>query len=80
MPASFAELVRACGAGPVADLGCGPGRVTAHLGDLGVDALGTDLSPAMVAEARSRHPELRFDEGDLTALDLPDGALGGLVA
>ncbi|OKK23322.1 hypothetical protein AMK09_08605 [Streptomyces sp. CB02488] len=27
----FAETVRTAGLGPVADLGCGPGRVTAYL-------------------------------------------------
>jgi hypothetical protein len=31
MLAGFAELVRANGAGPVADVGCGPGRVTGYL-------------------------------------------------
>lgn len=75
---AFAELVR--GAGPVADLGCGPGRVAAHLRDLGVDVFGVDLSPAMVAVARRAHPGLRFEEGSMTALDLADGALGGIVA
>jgi hypothetical protein len=30
MLGTFAELVRANGGGPVADLGCGPGRVTAQ--------------------------------------------------
>ena len=44
----FAELVEADGNGPVADLGCGPGRVTAHLRALGSDPFGVDLSPAMV--------------------------------
>lgn len=29
--AAFAELVKNSGGGPVADLGCGPGRVTGHL-------------------------------------------------
>jgi SAM-dependent methyltransferase len=80
MLAAFAELVLADGGAPVADLGCGPGRVTAHLHTLGVDAFGIDLSPAMVAEARRRHPALRFEEGSLAALDLADGALGGIVA
>ncbi|MFE2427168.1 class I SAM-dependent DNA methyltransferase [Streptomyces sp. NPDC059373] len=80
MLAAFAELVQAGDLGPVADLGCGPGRVTAHLASLGLDAFGVDLSPAMVAEARRRHPELRFDEGSITALDLKDGVLGGIVA
>jgi SAM-dependent methyltransferase len=80
MLAAFAELVRATGAGPVADIGCGPGRVTAHLHSLGVDAFGIDLSPAMVAVARRGHPGLRFDVGTMSALDLPDGALAGVVA
>jgi SAM-dependent methyltransferase len=80
MLAAFAELVQTAGAGPVADLGCGPGRVTAHLHSLGLTAFGVDLSPGMVAVARRAHPDLRFDEGSLTALDLTDGALGGIVA
>jgi SAM-dependent methyltransferase len=80
MLAAFAELVLADGGAPVADLGCGPGRVTAHLHTLGVDAFGIDLSPAMVAEARRRHPGLHFEEGSLAALDLADGAVGGIVA
>lgn len=35
MLTAFAELVQASGLGPVADLGCGPGKVTAHLAGLG---------------------------------------------
>ncbi|MEV1290151.1 class I SAM-dependent methyltransferase [Micromonospora sp. NPDC049679] len=78
--AAFAELVQAGGGGPVADLGCGPGRVTAHLHSVGLTAFGVDLSPAMVAVARRTYPELRFDEGSMTALDLTDDILGGIVA
>lgn len=66
--------------GPVADLGCGPGRVTAHLSGLGLSVFGVDLSPAMVALARRTYPELRFEEGSMTGLDLPDASLGGIVA
>lgn len=80
MLAAFAEVVRAAGAGPVADVGCGPGRVTAHLHSLGLPVFGVDLSPAMVALARRMHPGLRFDEGSIGALDVADGALGGIVA
>jgi SAM-dependent methyltransferase len=80
MLAAFAELVLAGGAGPVGDLGCGPGRVTAHLDSLGLSAFGIDLSPEMVAVARRTYPGLRFDEGSMTALDLPDGGLSGIVA
>jgi trans-aconitate methyltransferase len=61
--AAFAELVLADGGGPVADLGCGPGRVTTHLHALGLDAFGVDLSPEMVAVARRSYPDLRFEAG-----------------
>ncbi|MEU8269392.1 class I SAM-dependent methyltransferase [Sphaerisporangium sp. NPDC049002] len=80
MLAGFAELVRADDAGPVADIGCGPGRVAAHLHALGLSVFGIDLSPRMIALARREHPGLRFDEGSMLALDLPDGTLGGIVA
>jgi SAM-dependent methyltransferase len=50
--AAFAECVPA---GPVADVGCGPGHVTAHLASLGLEVCGIDLSPGMVEEGRVRH-------------------------
>lgn len=55
--ALLADMVQAAGGGgPVADVGCGPGHVTAHLHGLGVDAFGVDLSPAMIDVARRDHP------------------------
>ena len=80
MLASFAELVRDAGAGPVADIGCGTGRVTSHLNGLGLPVFGIDLSPQMVAVARQSYPGLRFEVGSMLALDLPDAALGGVLA
>jgi SAM-dependent methyltransferase len=77
--AAFAELVTAAGIGPVADVGCGPGRVTAHLASLGLTVFGVDLSSEMVAIARRAHPHLRFEEGSITALNLPESTLGGIV-
>ena len=76
----FADLVRAAGEGPVADVGCGSGRITAFLRGLGLDAFGIDLSPAMVDVARRDHPGLRFDVGSMTDLDLADASTAGLVA
>ncbi|MFJ5985859.1 class I SAM-dependent DNA methyltransferase [Lentzea sp. NPDC092896] len=76
MLAAFAELTD----GPVADLGCGPGHLTAHLRSLGLDVFGLDLSPAMIAIAREAHPDLRFEVGSMAALDVEDGALGGILA
>lgn len=65
---------------PVADLGCGPGHLTAHLNRLGLDAFGIDLSSEMIGLARQAHPGLRFEEGSMTALDIEDGTLGGILA
>ena len=78
--ALFTELVRDAGGGPVADVGCGPGYVTSHLHDAGVDAFGIDLSPEMIAIARRDYPHLRFEVGTMTDLDLADGSVGGIVA
>jgi SAM-dependent methyltransferase len=67
--ALFADSVRVAGGGPVADVGCGPGEVTAHLHELGVDAFGVDLSPGMIDVARRDHPGLRFEVGSMTDLN-----------
>jgi SAM-dependent methyltransferase len=74
----FAELV--AGRGDVCDLGCGPGHVARFLHDAGVPISGIDLSPGMVEQARRLNPTLAFRVGDMLALDLPDGALAGIVA
>jgi SAM-dependent methyltransferase len=74
----FAEEVR--GAGPVVELGCGPGHVARHLHDRGVDVSGVDLSPRMVAEARRLHPAIPFRQGDMLALDVEPGSLAGVVS
>lgn len=74
----FAELVE--GDGPVADLGCGPGRTTARLAALGLPMFGVDLSESMLAIARRENPGLRFEQGSMLELDLPDGALAGALS
>ncbi|MEU8344374.1 class I SAM-dependent methyltransferase [Spirillospora sp. NPDC048832] len=76
----FAELVRAIGGGPVLDVGCGPGHTTALLRELGADASGIDLSPAMIEIARREHPGARFEVGSMTDLDVADGSLAGVLA
>ncbi|GAA2910211.1 methyltransferase [Actinoplanes cyaneus] len=78
--ALFADLVGAAGGGPVADIGCGPGHVSAHLRTLGVDAFGIDLSPTMIDIARREHPGLRFEVGSMTALQLGEASVTGLLA
>ena len=73
---AFASLT----AGPVADIGCGPGHLTAYLRERGVDAFGIDLSPTMIDVARREYPGLRFDVGSMLSLELKDESLGGVLA
>ncbi|MFF9013102.1 class I SAM-dependent methyltransferase [Streptomyces sp. NPDC014870] len=79
---AFAEMAAGTARlGPVADVGCGPGKVAAYLAERGVaDVFGVDLSPAMVREARQAYPELPFVVGSMTALPVADHALGGVLA
>jgi len=62
--------------GPVIEVGCGPGHVTAYLADAGADATGLDLSPGMVEEARRRFPDGDYQVGDLRRLMRPTSATG----
>ena len=74
---AFAEEVG--GLGPVLDVGCGPGHVSAHLAARGVEVRGVDLSPGMVELARRAYPHVRFDVASATALDLAPSSLGGVL-
>ncbi|WP_446665820.1 class I SAM-dependent methyltransferase [Flexivirga sp. B27] len=73
----FADDVRDLG--PVLDVGCGPGTVTAYLAERGVDVSGIDLSPQMIANARRLHSECRFEVGSWTELDLAPASYGGIL-
>ena len=61
---------------PVVEVGSGPGHVTAYLADRGAEAMGVDLSPAMVSEARRRFPGRSFEVGDLRRLTRPATSSG----
>ncbi|GGW63327.1 methyltransferase [Streptomyces galilaeus] len=76
--ALYAELVGV--GGKVADLGCGPGRVTGHLASLGLSMSGLDLSESMLAVARRENPGLRFERGSMLELGHEDGSLDGVVS
>lgn len=63
----------------ICDLGCGRGDLTAMLAARWPDAevTGVDLSPAMLADARARFPEIDWVEGDLA--DWTPGAPADLI-
>ncbi|WP_376088608.1 class I SAM-dependent DNA methyltransferase [Roseomonas sp. CCTCC AB2023176] len=71
---------RMAGRGPVADLGCGPGHVTAFLAAQGVEVVGIDLSPGMIGQARGAHPGLAFEVAEMRDLGADPGRFAGAVA
>jgi ubiquinone/menaquinone biosynthesis C-methylase UbiE len=61
----------------VLDMGCGTGRFTVPMAELGAEVTGFDLSPSMLAQlhatARDRGQEVETCEGDMAHLPFDDG-------
>lgn len=55
----------------VLDAGCGPGRVGAHLHEVGHVVVGVDVDPVLIAAAEHDHPGPTWLVADLAELDLP---------
>jgi SAM-dependent methyltransferase len=53
----------------VLDAGCGTGRVTIRLAELGYDCVGVDLDPSMLAVAQKGAPGLPWIRADLAGFD-----------
>jgi SAM-dependent methyltransferase len=62
------------------DVGCGEGRVTRDLKELGHRVVGLDASETMVAAARDADPSGDYLVADAAALPLPDGQTDLVVA
>jgi len=73
----FAAVVH--GLGPVLDVGCGPGNLTAYLAERGLDVSGVDLSARMIEHARRLHPDQQFAVASATDLNLADSSYGGIL-
>jgi SAM-dependent methyltransferase len=54
----------------VLDAGCGTGRVAIELARRGVDVVGVDVDPSMLATARKAAPGIDWYEHDLSTFDL----------
>lgn len=65
-----ATFVEALGPRSVLDAGCGTGRVAIELARRGIDVVGVDLDPVMLAAARRKAPQLDWVEGDLATVEL----------
>lgn len=62
------------------DIGCGEGRLTRHLKQLGHRIVGVDASPSMVAAARELDPLMDIRVADAAALPLEDASADLAVA
>lgn len=65
-----ATFVRAYEPATVLDAGCGTGRVAIELARHGIEVVGVDVDPSMLATAASLAPELTWVQSDLAELDL----------
>ena len=76
------RLVNAVGARPgkrFLDICCGPGYSAGEAAARGADALGIDIAPAMLEEARRLFSNATFAVGDAEALDLADASVDAVV-
>lgn len=62
------------------DVGCGEGRVTRDLRELGHRVVGVDQSASMIAAAREADPDGEYVEADATAMPFEDGAADLAIA
>jgi len=76
--ALFADEVR--DRGRVLDLGSGPGQIARALHALGVEVIGVDASPGMVAVAQRLSPMIEFKVASFRKLPFADGTLAGIAA
>jgi SAM-dependent methyltransferase len=65
-----ADFVMSFSPGTVLDAGCGTGRVAIELARRGVEVVGVDVDPSMLATARGLAPDLTWVDADLTEFDL----------
>jgi SAM-dependent methyltransferase len=65
---------------PVVDIGCGRAELVGLLAARGVEAIGVDTDPSMVAEARARGLDVRQVDGNSFLRGCQPGSLGAIIA
>ncbi|MBM3673544.1 MAG: class I SAM-dependent methyltransferase [Actinobacteria bacterium] len=68
------------GRGPVLDVGCGRGELLAGLAEHGIEGVGVDLDPEMVAEARERGVEAHVGDAIEFLASVPEASYGAITA
>ncbi|MBI8988830.1 class I SAM-dependent DNA methyltransferase [Corynebacterium meridianum] len=64
----------------ILDAGCGTGRVGGVLAARGHEVTGVDLDPVLIGYAERDFPGSRWEVGDLTAGEVPDGEYDLIVS
>jgi SAM-dependent methyltransferase len=65
-----ADFVMGLHPSTVLDAGCGSGRVAIELARRGIEVVGVDVDPSMIATARRLGPALTWVEADVVGVDL----------
>jgi SAM-dependent methyltransferase len=73
------RLLGALPPGRILDAACGTGRHSAWLAARGHEVVGIDVSPDMLAKARAKIPDGRFELGEVTSLPLPDVSVDAVL-
>jgi SAM-dependent methyltransferase len=73
------DAARAGAGSNLLDIATGPGSVAAKARDRGAVCIGIDLSPGMIALARSSHPDIDFRVAEVEHLPFAEGAFDAVV-
>lgn len=65
---------------PVWDFGCGPGQTTRYLRNLGIEISGMDLSEQILEQAKRKHPDIHFRQGNILELEIENNSIAAVVA
>lgn len=65
---------------PVVDIGCGRAELVELLNERGIEAIGVDTDPSMVAESRGRGLDVRLVDGSTFLRSCEPGSIGSIIA
>lgn len=80
LDAPMLDRARLSGARTALDVGCGEGRFCRMLRAEGVEAAGIDPTPGLLAQARARDPQGRYELAKAEALPFADASFGLVVS
>lgn len=63
----------------VLDIGCGTGRTTYPLYEMGFDVIGLDYSEGMIAKAKKKYPMIKFETGNCIRMRFNDATFDNIL-